>query len=154
MSRKPVGKATADSKAKAAVVKSVEKTTETKAAVKAEETAVKEEAKPVAVKEEKVQESKAVVKEEAKEPAKKTVKKATTGKKAAEKQEDLVPDVYVQYQGQEDVVKDVVERAKEAFVADGHRASSIKSLQLYLKPEESAAYYVVNQKYAGKVYLF
>lgn len=32
--------------------------------------------------------------------------------------------------------------------------SSIKTLQLYLKPEESAAYYVINQKFAGKVDLF
>ena len=39
-------------------------------------------------------------------------------------------------------------------VADGHRASSIKSLQVYLKPEEFAAYYVINQKFAGRVDLF
>lgn len=48
----------------------------------------------------------------------------------------------------------MIERATQAYVADGHRASSIKSLQVYLKPEESAAYYVINSKYAGKVDLF
>lgn len=48
----------------------------------------------------------------------------------------------------------MIERAKEAFTADGHRASSIKSLKVYLKPEEYAAYYVINDTYAGKVNLF
>jgi len=48
----------------------------------------------------------------------------------------------------------VIEKAKNEFVAEGHRASSIKSLQVYLKPEEFAAYYVINQKFAGRVDLF
>lgn len=91
--------------------------------------------------------------DETKAAAKKTVKK-TAEKKTAEKKAELVPEVYIQFQNREDVVKDVVDRAKEAYVADGHRVSSIKSLQVYLKPEEAAAYYVINQKYAGKVALF
>ena len=66
----------------------------------------------------------------------------------------MVPEIYIQFQNREDVVADVIERAKEAYVADGHRVSSIKTLQVYLKPEESAAYYVINMKYAGKVALF
>ena len=50
--------------------------------------------------------------------------------------------------------EEVKAEAKEAFTADGHRASSIKSLKVYLKPEEYAAYYVINDTYAGKVNLF
>lgn len=110
---------------------------------------VKEEVKKE-VKEEKKVAAKA---DETKAAAKKTVKK-TAEKKTAEKKAELVPEVYIQFQNREDVVKDVVDRAKEAYVADGHRVSSIKSLQVYLKPEEAAAYYVINQKYAGKVALF
>ena len=69
-------------------------------------------------------------------------------------EKELVPEVFVQFDGNEDVVANVIERAKEAFTADGHRASSIKSLKVYLKPEEYAAYYVINDTYAGKVNLF
>ena len=68
--------------------------------------------------------------------------------------EELVPEVFIQYQGNEAIVADVIEKAKNEFVAEGHRASSIKSLQVYLKPEEFAAYYVINQKFAGRVDLF
>ena len=48
----------------------------------------------------------------------------------------------------------MIEKAKKQFEAEGHRASSIKSIQVYLKPEEYAAYYVINQKHAGRVDLF
>ena len=66
----------------------------------------------------------------------------------------LKPEVFVQFQGREAVVEEVVEKAKAQYVAEGHRVSSIKSLQVYLKPEEYAAYYVINQKFAGRVDLF
>ena len=76
-------------------------------------------------------------------------------KKAAKAaKEELKPEVFIQYQGNEAIVADVIEKAKNEFVADGHRASSIKSVQVYLKPEEFAAYYVINQKFAGRVDLF
>ena len=80
--------------------------------------------------------------------------KKAAAKKAAPKKEELKPEVFIQYQGNEAIVADVIEKAKNEFVADGHRASSIKSLQVYLKPEEFAAYYVINQKFAGRVDLF
>ncbi len=85
-----------------------------------------------------------------------TVKKAvrSTAKKAADKKAELVPEVYVQFGGNEAKVEGIIAKAKESYVADGHRVSSIKTLQVYLKPEESAAYYVINSKYAGKVDLF
>ncbi len=79
---------------------------------------------------------------------KKTVKKAETVKAEA------FSEIYIQYAGQEVVQKDVVDRIKEIFVADGHRASTIKSLQIYVKPEENAAYYVINKKITGKINLF
>ena len=89
---------------------------------------------------------------ETKDTVKKAVKKTTA--KVAEKKAELVSEVYVQFAGQESKVDTVIEKATRAYEADGHRASSIKSLQVYLKPEESAAYYVINSKYAGKVDLF
>ena len=63
--------------------------------------------------------------------------------------------MYIEYQGRQAAEASVVEKVKAAFVASGHRASSIKSLQLYIKPEEFKAYYVINDgKYAGDVDLY
>ena len=48
----------------------------------------------------------------------------------------------------------MVEKVKAQFVAEGHRAGNIKSLRIYIKPEDKAAYYVINDKNAGRVDLF
>lgn len=60
----------------------------------------------------------------------------------------------LQFQGSETTVEEAVEKIKSQFVSEGHRVSTIKDLQVYLKPEESAAYYVINQKFAGRIDLF
>ena len=122
---------------------------------KAAEAALVEE-KPAEVKEE----VKAPVEEEAaKEPAKKAAKPAakkpaTKAAPAKKEKEEVKPDGYIQFQGQEAVVEEVIEKAKKQFVDEGHRMSTIKTIQVYLKPEEYAAYYVINQKHAGRVDLF
>lgn len=92
--------------------------------------------------------------------AKKTVKKAAT-KTAAKASaavntvvEEFTTDVYIQFGDREAAAKDVVARVKEAYVNEGHKISSIKSVQVYVKPEENAAYYVINKKSAGKIDLF
>ncbi len=74
------------------------------------------------------------------------------GKKA--EKEELKPEIFVQFMDKEAVIEEVVGRAKAQFVAEGHRVSTIKSLQIYLKPEEYAAYYVINQKFKGRLELF
>ena len=137
---------------KAAEVKAAVKATETKAVVKAEE--VKAEAKEVVAKKAETVVKKAEETAKKAETAVKATKKAAAKKTAKAEKKELVPEVFVQFDGNEDVVANVIERAKEAFTADGHRASSIKSLKVYLKPEEYAAYYVINDTYAGKVNLF
>lgn len=135
----------------------------TKAAVKAaEEKAVadvKETVKKVVEEKKPVVESKPV-EEKKPEAAKKAAEKKPAAEKKAAKtakkavKEELKPEVFIQFQGNEAVVGEAIEAAKAQFVAEGHRVSSIKSLQIYLKPEEYAAYYVINQKFAGKVDLF
>lgn len=123
---------------------------EKKTAVKLDETkeTVKAASEKVVAKAEEV---KAAVKETATKAAK-TTKGTKTAKKAVK--EELKPEVFIQYQGREAIVAEAIEKAKAEFVADGQRVSSIKSLQVYLKPEEYAAYYVINQKFAGRVDLF
>ena len=44
----------------------------------------------------------------------------------------------------------IVARIQEAYKADGHRVSAIKSLKTYLNLEERRAYYVINDKAEGK----
>lgn len=127
---------------KIAEVKEV-KPAEVKAAVKAEEEKVVEKAAEV----------KETVKATVKTAAKKTAQKKTT-RKTATKKEASSTEVFVEFYGQQSSVESVEERVKAAFVAEGHKAGTIKSLKIYLKPEEQAAYYVINDKFAGRVDLF
>lgn len=142
---------------KAEVKASTVKANEAKTAVKPVETKKAAEVKAAEVKEAaKAVEVKAAAKVEEVKEAVKAAKPAAAKKPVAKKVEkkELEPEVFVQFYGNESAVKDVVERAKEAFVAEGHRASSIKSLKVYLKPEEYAAYYVINEKSVGRINLF
>lgn len=82
-----------------------------------------------------------------------TTKTATdTVRKAAENaRHETKTDVYLQYQYQECSIEHIKKLCKESYIADGHSAEDIKSLKIYLKPEEKAAYYVANEQYLGKV---
>ena len=62
-------------------------------------------------------------------------------------------EVYVQYQGNESDLETVVQRIKEQYAAEGNK-EEIKSLNIYLKPEDASAYYVINGNNSGKVFLF
>ena len=84
-------------------------------------------------------------------PAKKTAKKAPA--KKGEAKTEKIEEIYLQFHGQEIFTKEILERAKQAYVSEGHRESSIKSIRLYIKPEENMAYYVINEKIAGGVTL-
>ncbi len=66
-------------------------------------------------------------------------------------EQSLHPDIYVQYQDMEIVTKDMVEKVKQMYLESGHTLEEIKTLKVYIKPEESAAYYVINEEDSGKV---
>ena len=105
---------------------------------------------------EKTEEKEAAKTVETKTAETKTAAKAPAKKAAAKPAEkpELKPELFIQYGGNEVQANDLVEQVKQIYVADGHRASSIKSLQLYFKPEDNAVYYVVNEKLKGKIDLF
>ncbi len=133
--------------------KSAEKVTEVKETVKTAEVKEVKEVKAPVVKEE--------VKETAKETAKETVKKAPAKKapakaaaKAPAKKAEVVTETYIQYAGQETLTSEILSKVKAAYVAEGHKESAIKSVKLYVKPEDSAVYYVINDKAVGMVSLF
>ncbi|MBC5659450.1 hypothetical protein H8S44_06665 [Anaerosacchariphilus sp. NSJ-68] len=115
--------------------------------------AKKEEPKAEALKKE---EKAAPVKAEAekKETVKKETAKKTTARKTAKAEKPAaVHNVYVQFAGKEVLTSALTELVTEKWVAMGHRASSIKTLDLYVKPEDGAAYYVINGKETGKIEL-
>ena len=132
-----------------APVKTVEtvKTVKTETAAPAVKAEVKETVKEAPKAEVKAEAVKAEKKAEVKAEPKKRGPKPKAEKKEA------VQNVYVQFAGKEILTADLVAQVTEKWVALGHRASSIKELNLYVKPEDSAAYYVINGKESGKIEL-
>ena len=129
-STKATAKATA-SQATETVAKTVEK------AVKAAEKMTKAVA-------EKAEEVKEAVKETAKAPAKRTTTRKTAVKET----------VYLQYLGKEINKDDLVKQVKDIWTKElKNKAGDLKSVTLYLKPEENMAYYVINDDVTGSIAL-
>ena len=42
---------------------------------------------------------------------------------------------------------------KKKWTSEGHKINEIETLDLYLKPEEYAVYYVINGSTTGKVFM-
>ncbi len=83
-----------------------------------------------------------------------TAKKTTTAKKAAAKKAEIKTEMYLQFSGKEYSQEEILQKVKDIWTYDLHQnVDDIKDVQLYLKPEESAAYYVVNGVESGKVVL-
>ncbi len=122
----------------------------TKTTKKAETAAKTETVKaPVAAEPVKAEEKKAVkeTKKVATKAAPKTTKTkaaAKTTAKATSKTASTVK-VYVEYQGKQMDMDTILEAVKAAA-----GAKTVKTLEIYVKPEDGAAYYVVNGKDSGK----
>ena len=143
---------------KKVVRKTVEKKEPVKKVIKSavkevEEVAVKEAEAPVAkaaaVKEAEAPVAKAVAVKEDSVKAAPAKEKAPAAKKTAVNEE-----IYVQFGNNEVLTKDIVEKVKKAYVAEGHKADSIQDVRVYVKPEENMVYYVVNNDYASGISLF
>lgn len=98
-----------------------------------------------------------VVEAPAEKPAKKVVEKKPVEKKAAEKKAAAKPKaeikqtVKVQFGGVEFDIADI-QKAVEADVKSKFKGK-VKTLEVYVKPEDKAAYYVVNSDFSDKVEL-
>ena len=75
--------------------------------------------------------------EEPKKETKKAPAKRTTAK-------DIKTSVVVQFAGKEVTEKDLIAAVKKAYTKKGNKVGDIKTIEIYVKPEENAAYYVVN----------
>ena len=90
------------------------------------------------------------VKTTAKATVKATTKAAT--KKAAAKKAAVKETVYLQYLGKEIDKDEILKQVKEIWTKQlKNKVGDMKSVTLYLKPEENAAYYVINGDITGKV---
>ena len=88
-----------------------------------------------------------------KAPVKKAAPKKAAAKTAKAEKAEVSQNVYIQFAGKEILVSGLQEQVKNAWVEQGHRAASVKSVDLYVKPEEHAAYYVINGKETGRIEL-
>lgn len=70
-------------------------------------------------------------------------KAATTRKTAAKKAAEPETTIYVQYAGLQIKAKDVLAAALASY-QEKNPDAEIKTIEVYVKPEENAAYYVVN----------
>lgn len=113
---------TAKTAAKTVKAAAADKAATTKTAAKKTATATKAAAKKTA--------------DSAKATAKKTVAKKTAPKTTVE----------LQFAGKNVSYDAMINTAKEAFVNAGHKESEIKTIDLYVKPEESMVYYVINDE--------
>lgn len=128
-----------------------------KAEVKAEEKAVeaKKTEATAKVAEDAAKAEKATKKATATKKAatKTTTAKKTATKKTADEKETMTNHVFIQTNYSEIVADDVIKKALEAYKAEGNKAK-VNNINVYIKPEENAAYYVVNDTVAGRVDIF
>lgn len=69
--------------------------------------------------------------------------KKTPAKKAPAKKADPKACVVIEFAGKQTVAKDVLDKAVKAYEV-AHKGVEIKTIEVYVKPEENVAYYVVN----------
>ena len=136
---------------------------ETKAAEKtaAEKEVSKEVAKATAAEKVPVKAEKAAEKPAAKavKTTRTTGKKTSATKKTAEKKapvktakKAIEQEMILQFGGREIKEKDLYEKIRQIWMTGyGKKADELKSLKVYVKPEEFTAYYVINDDVTGSI---
>lgn len=61
--------------------------------------------------------------------------------------------LFIEYAGNQVNDRELITAVKNAWTDTGRKINEITSMDLYIKPEESAVYYVINQTESGKVNL-
>ena len=131
----------------------------TKTAKKAAAAPKKAEAKKETVKKETAKRTAAAKKAAAKEeiapaaeaaPAEKAKTAKAPARRTAKKAPEVKGNVTVQFSGKSYSTEDLVKIAKDVWKYDlGREEADFKSVELYVKPEESSVYYVVNEEVKG-----
>lgn len=90
-----------------------------------------------------------------KEPAKKAApKKTEAAKKAPAKKAAVKETVNFQFRGKSYTPDDLLKSCKDVWKYDlGGKEEDIKSIELYVKPEENTTYYVINGDITGSFFI-
>lgn len=85
-------------------------------------------------------------------PAKKTAAIETAVKKAPAKKAAVKETIMVQYMGKEVSTDDLMKKVKEYWTKElKNKVGDLKSVTLYVKPEEGKTYFVINEDVTGSV---
>ena len=122
----------------------VQAETEKKETVKSETAAAKKEVGK------KTTETKKTVEKKTAE-AKKTVGR---GRKPAAKKAELKSELHLQFGGNSYTQDELVKIAKDVWKYDlKQKVGDLETVELYIKPEEHAVYYVMNKEFTGSFYI-
>ena len=92
----------------------------------------------------------AVKKTASKTTAKKTAAKPTA--RTAAKKAEVKTELFLQFAGREYTQEEVLQKVKNVWTKElKNKVGDMKDVKIYLKPEEFAAYYVINGDTTGKV---
>ena len=80
----------------------------------------------------------------------KVVEKTAPAVEKAPKKE-MKTTLIVEHQGKQVEDKDMIAAVKKAWTKSGRKIGDIKTMTLYVKPEEAAVYYVINTTETGSV---
>ena len=126
-------------------------TTKKETEVKAEK-AVKETAKTAKTTKATAAKAEKTAKAETKEKAVKETAKKPAAKKTTKS--EVKVSMNVQFGGKSYTTDELVKIAKDVWKYDlKQKAADFKSIELYVKPEDGMAYYVINGKEAGSFYI-
>ncbi len=87
--------------------------------------------------------------------AKKPVAKKPAAKKPAAKKpataKEIKVNTIIQYYGNQITEKEIVNSVKKAWRSAGNKVGDIKTMDIYVKPEDYSVYYVINGTETGSV---
>ena len=86
----------------------------------------------------------------AKETVKKDISSAKETAKAKIAKAAASQETYFEIAGEQILMEDINERIRQAWLAEGHYPSRLKSIKTYINLEERRAYYVINGKAENK----
>lgn len=91
--------------------------------------------------------------EAAKEVVQEVKKTAAKVKKTVTAKKEIKTDIVLQYGEKEVNTKDMIAAVKKEWTKSKNKVADIKSIELYVKPEDYAVYYVINGDTTGKIWL-
>jgi len=62
--------------------------------------------------------------------------------------------IILQHEGNEVQLNELERLAKNAWKQEGNKMKDIKEIELYIKPEEGMAYFVINELFKGSIPLY